>query len=51
LDKDKRLRQGESGLQKAHVTALRKWLRDVQSVGEKEDEDGRILKQMGVDSY
>jgi hypothetical protein len=26
-------------------------LRDVQGQGEREDDDGKILKQMGVDSY
>jgi hypothetical protein len=38
-------------LQKGYVGALRKWLRDVQGQGEREDDDGKILKQMGVDSY
>jgi hypothetical protein len=30
---------------------LKKWLRETQVVGEKEDDDSKILKQMGVDSY
>lgn len=30
---------------------LKRWLRDAQAVTEKEDDDGKILKQMGVDSY
>lgn len=51
MDKDRRIRQGESGLQKGYVAALRKWLREVQGQGEREDDDAKILKQMGVDSY
>ena len=30
---------------------MKKWLSSVQSMIEKEDEDGKILKYMGVDSY
>lgn len=51
LDKDKKLRQGETGLQKGYITGLRKWLRDNQSFQEKEDEDIRILKHLGVENY
>lgn len=31
LDKDRRLRQGETGLQKGYVTTLRKWLQNNQT--------------------
>jgi len=48
LDKDKKLRQGEGGLQKSYVGTLRKWLRDNQGLSEKEDDEIKILKQMGV---
>lgn len=51
MDKDKKLRQGEGGLQKGYVTALRKWLRENQVLNEKEDDDIKILKHMGVDNY
>jgi hypothetical protein len=51
MDKDRKLRQAEGGLQKGYVTALRKWLRDNQGIAEKEDDDAKILRQMGVDSY
>lgn len=51
MDKDRKLRQAEGGLQKGYVTALRKWLRDNQGITEKEDDDAKILRQMGVDSY
>lgn len=51
MDKDRKLRQAEGGLQKGYVTALRKWLRDNQGITEKEDDDVKILRQMGVDSY
>jgi len=30
---------------------IKKWLREGQNAFEKEDEDGKILKQMGVDTY
>jgi hypothetical protein len=33
------------------VTAFRKWLRDGQSLAEKEDDEVKILKQLGADSY
>jgi hypothetical protein len=51
LDKDRRLRQGETGLQKGYVTAFRKWLQANQSFSDKEDDDVKILKYLGVDSY
>lgn len=51
MDKDRKLRQAEGGLQKGYATALRKWLRDNQGITEKEDDDAKILRQMGVDSY
>lgn len=51
LDKDKRIRQGETGLQKGYVAALRKWLRETQGQADREDDDIKILKHMGVDSY
>ena len=35
LDKDRKLRQGEPGLQKSYVTALRKWLQANQSYPER----------------
>ena len=35
LDKDRRLRQGETGLQKGYVTALRKWLQSNQTFPER----------------
>jgi hypothetical protein len=30
---------------------MKKWMRDSSTALEKEDEDGKILKQMGVDTY
>jgi hypothetical protein len=51
MDKDRRLRQGEGGLQKSYVTVLRRWLREGQGMAEKEDDDLKVLKHMGVDSY
>jgi hypothetical protein len=51
LDKDKKLRQSDGGLQKSYVGTLRKWLRDNQSVSEKEDDEMKILKQLGVENY
>lgn len=33
LDKDRRIRQGESGLQKGYISVLRKWLREGQTGG------------------
>jgi hypothetical protein len=33
LDKDRRIRQGESGLQKGYISVLRKWLREGQAGG------------------
>jgi hypothetical protein len=51
LDKDRKLRQGDTGLQKSYVTPLRKWLREGHSLNEKEDDDIKIMKHMGVDSY
>ena len=51
LDKDRKLRQGETGLQKGYVTALRKWLQSNQTFPEREDDDVKIMKYLGVDSY
>lgn len=51
LDKDKKIRQGESSLQKSYTLALKKWLAIAQTHSEKEDDDGKILKYMGVDNY
>jgi len=48
LDKDKKLRQSDGGLQKSYVGTLRKWLRDNQTVSEKEDDEAKILKQLAV---
>ena len=51
LDKDRRLRQGETGLQKGYVTTLRKWLQNNQTFPEREDEDIKVLKYLNVDNY
>lgn len=51
LDKDKRIRTGESSLEKSYILTLKKWLRDAQAPGEKEDDEAKILKQMGMDSF
>ena len=50
LDKDKRIRQGESGLQKGYVTTLRKWLAGCQGAGQQEEDIAKVLRHMGVDS-
>lgn len=51
MDKDKKIRQGESSLQKGYVSAFKKWLKDGQQLSEKEDDDMKIMKQLGVDSF
>lgn len=52
MDKDKKIRGGEgSSLQKSYVLTLKKWLREVSANQEKEDDDVKIMKYMGVDSY
>lgn len=51
LDKDKKLRQSDGGLQKSYVGPLRKWLRDNHTISEKEDDDLKVLKQLGTQSY
>lgn len=51
MDKDKAIRGGESSLEKSYVLNIRKWMKEVQSLSEKEDDDGKVLKHMGVDSY
>lgn len=51
LDKDKVIRTGEVSLEKSYVLNIRKWLKEGQSMSEKEDDDGKILKYMNVDSY
>lgn len=51
LDKDKKIRQGETSLQKSYVSTFKKWLREAQLLSEKEEDDKKILTQMGVDSY
>lgn len=51
MDKDRKLRQGDTGLQRGYVVSLRKWLKENQSLSEKEDDDMKILKGMGVDNY
>jgi hypothetical protein len=48
LDIDKKIRLGESTLEKGYVLTLKKWLRDVQSTTEKEEDEIRILKHMNV---
>ena len=51
MDKDRRIRQNEGGLQKGYVTALRKWLQGGQALADKEDDEVKILKQLGADSF
>lgn len=49
LDKDRKIRQNEGGLQKGYATAFRKWLRA--GSASKEDDAVKVLKQLGVENY
>lgn len=42
---------GEVSLEKGYVLGLKKWLREVQQMGEKEEDEDKILKAMGSDGY
>lgn len=48
LDLDKKIRLGESTLEKGYVLAVKKWLREQQTPAEKEEDEIRILKYMNV---
>lgn len=48
LDLDKKLRLGESTLEKGYVLAVKKWLREQQSGSEREEDELKVLKYMNV---
>lgn len=51
LDNDKKIRTGEASLEKGYILSMKKWLHGSQAMIEKEDDDVRVMKHMGVDSY